>query len=177
MLLTWIESQVFDVLQDNGKYILKLPHTFEFTRIQRREYPRVECDLDVSIGKKVENKIEWITGRIVDISPSGARICIDQEQKPHLDLKIGQVVYISFSIMEKDIVQESEIVNIYEKQKVACYGVRFLKIKESVQRDIFEFVKRQQQQSYTVNSLDFKKSLIILIIYFLGGFSLWTYRK
>lgn len=147
-----VESQVFDVLRDDGKYILKLPHTFELTRIQRREYPRVECDLDVSIGKKMEGKIEWITGKIVDISPSGARVCIGQEQKSSSDLKIGQVVYIGFSIMEKDIVQESEIVNIYEKQKVVCYGVRFLKIKESVQRDIFEFVKRQQQHLAKLHS-------------------------
>lgn len=140
-----VESQVAEVLEENGKYIIKVPHTFEFTRIQRREYPRVECDLDAYVGKKSGDKMEWISGKIMDISPSGARICVDPEQKSVLDGKVGSIVFLSFSILEKDIIQESEIVNIYEKQNIICYGVKFLGIKESVQRDIFDFVKKQQQ--------------------------------
>lgn len=140
-----VETKVEDVVSENGKVIVKVPHTFEFTRIQRREYPRVECDIDAVVGKEIEGKIEWIEAKIMDISPSGARICINPEEKDKLSLKITDRIATKFVLAEKDILQKAEVVNIYEKQKVLCYGVRFLDIKDSVQRDIFEFVKKQQQ--------------------------------
>ncbi|MCX7760128.1 MAG: PilZ domain-containing protein [Hydrogenothermaceae bacterium] len=140
-----IEIPIEEVINDNGKIIIKAPHTFELIRVQRREYPRVETDLDCIVGKEIEEKTVWLEGKIVDISPSGARVCIPPEKRSVLNLKIGDRVYIQFDILNKSILQKSEIVNIYEKQKTLCYGVRFIDIKESIQRDIFDYVKRQQQ--------------------------------
>lgn len=142
-----MDTKVEDVVVEGGKIILKIPHTFEFTRIQRREYPRVECDIDAAVGKEMdaEEKIEWFEAKIMDISPSGAKVCINSETKDAIKIKITDKVMLSFNIMGKDILQKAEVVNIYEKQKVTCYGVKFSDIKDSIQRDIFEFVKKQQQ--------------------------------
>ncbi|MEJ5172919.1 MAG: PilZ domain-containing protein [Hydrogenothermaceae bacterium] len=140
-----IEVPIEEVLNESGKLIIKAHHTFELIRVQRREYPRVETDLDCIVGKEIEEKTVWLEGKIVDISPSGSRVCIPPEKKSALNLKIGDRVYIQFDILNKSILQKSEIVNIYEKQKTLCYGVRFIDIKESTQRDIFDYVKRQQQ--------------------------------
>lgn len=140
-----IESKVEDILVEDGKMIIKVPHTFELTRIQRREYPRVECDLEAMLGKEFDGSIKLVEGKIMDISPSGARVCIEPDKKNELSFKITDTVILKFSILNKEIVQKAEIVNIYEKQKILCYGVKFLDVKESVQRDIFDFVKKQQQ--------------------------------
>lgn len=140
-----VEAKVDDVFSENGRIIVKVPHTFEFTRIQRREYPRVECDIDAIVGKEVEGKLQWVEAKIMDISPSGAKVCINSEEKDRLGLKITDSIVIKFTLSDKDMLQKAEVVNIYEKQKVLCYGVKFLDIKDNVQRDIFDFVKKQQQ--------------------------------
>lgn len=140
-----VETRVEDVVSENGKVIVKVPHTLEFTRIQRREHPRVECDIDAIVGKEIEGRIEWVEAKIMDISPSGAKVCINSEEKDKLSLKITDRIAVKFNLADKDILQKAEVVNIYEKQKVVCYGVKFLDIKDSVQRDIFDFVKKQQQ--------------------------------
>ncbi|MEZ0323728.1 MAG: PilZ domain-containing protein [Hydrogenothermaceae bacterium] len=140
-----IEVPVEEISNDNGKIIIKAPHTFELIRVQRREYPRVETDLDCIIGKEVEEKTVWLEGKIIDISLSGARVCIPPEKKSILNLKTGDQIYLQFDILNESIFQKSEVVNIYEKQKTLCYGLRFIDTKESVQRIIFDYVKRQQQ--------------------------------
>ncbi len=149
-----IESKVEDVKNEGGNVILKVLHTFEITRIQRREHPRVDIDLEAIIGKKyIENNQEitkWIIGRVYDISASGTRFCIDSEQKENVNLRIGDEVFITFSLNEKDFQLKGEIVNIYEKQKTVCYGIKFLDIKESQQKEIFDFVKKEQQKLLSI---------------------------
>ncbi len=145
-----VESTVEDVVNQGGNIILKLLHTFEITRIQRREHPRVDIDMEAIVGKKyTENNQEitkWIVGKIYDISASGTKFCIDSENKESINLKISDEVLITFSLNEKDFQLKGEIANIYEKQKTVCYGIKFIEIKESQQRYIFDFVRKEQQK-------------------------------
>lgn len=140
-----IESKIDDVLIEDGKVIVKIPHTFELTRIQRREYPRVERDIDAILDREDGENIKSVHAKIMNISPSGAMVCMDPQIKDSISLKIADTVTLKFSILNKEIIQKAEVVNIYQKQKVICFGVRFLDIKDDTQRDIFDFVKKQQQ--------------------------------
>lgn len=149
-----IESTVEDIANQGGNIILKLLHTFEITRIQRREHPRVDIDIEAIVGKKYikdnQEITKWITGRIYDISVSGTRFCIDSENKESISLKINDEILITFSLNEKDFQLKGEIVNIYEKQKTICYGIKFIEIKESQQRGIFDFVKKEHQKLLSI---------------------------
>lgn len=145
-----LEGQVIDVINENGRVIIKIPHTFELIRIQRREYPRVEVEIESLIGKKVKKDgqeiLLWITAKILDISPSGAKVCISPEEKDKLKLGIGDKIILSFNLLEKEFQEEAEIVNIHQKQNILCYGVKFVDIKEFQQKHIFEFVRREQKK-------------------------------
>jgi c-di-GMP-binding flagellar brake protein YcgR/uncharacterized protein YneF (UPF0154 family) len=145
-----IDGTVEEIINENGKVIIKIPHTFELVRIQRREYPRVEVDIDALVGKEIrqdnQDVLVWIKGKLMDISPSGAKICLNPDDKDKLKLRVGDKIILSFSLSDKDIHEEAEVVNINEKQKIICYGVKFIYIKESQQRHIFEFVRKEQKR-------------------------------
>lgn len=145
-----IEGQIEDISKESGTIVLKIPHTFEILRTQRREYPRVDTDIEAVLGKKIKEDdkeiIKWYIGRILDISPSGARFCVNIEEKNTLNLRIGDEIILTFTLEEKDFQLTGDVVNIYEKQKIICYGIKFKEIKESVQKDIFSFVRKEQQK-------------------------------
>jgi len=145
-----IEGQIEDILKESGTVVLKIPHTFEILRTQRREYPRVDTDIEAVLGKKIKEDdkeiIKWYIGRILDISPSGARFCVSIEEKNTLNLRIGDEIILTFTLEEKDFQLTGDVVNIYEKQKITCYGIKFKGIKESVQKDIFSYVRKEQQK-------------------------------
>jgi adenylate kinase family enzyme len=131
-----VEGQIKDILKESGTVILKIPHTFEILRIQRREYPRVDTDIEAVLGKKIKEDdkeiIKWHIGRILDISPSGARFCVSIEEKNTLNLRIGGEIILTFTLEEKNFQLTGDVLNIYEKQKIICYGIKFKEIKESV---------------------------------------------
>jgi len=72
-----IEGQTEDIFKESGTVILKIPYTFEILRTHRREYPRIDTGIEAVLGKKIkeddEEIIKWYIGRILNISPSGAR--------------------------------------------------------------------------------------------------------
>jgi len=137
-------------LKESGTVILKFLHTFEILRIQRREYPRIDTDIEAVLGKKIKEDdkeiIKWYIGRILDISPSGARFCVSVEEKNTLNLRIGDEIILTFTLEEKDFQLTGDVVNVYEKQKIICYGIKFKEIKESIQKDIFSYIRKEQQK-------------------------------
>ncbi|GAB6072551.1 hypothetical protein JCM14244_09280 [Venenivibrio stagnispumantis] len=142
------EGVVEDIEKQGDRIIIKLPHTFDLERHQRREYPRFEIELDALLGipKKEENKeiIGWISGKIMDVSPGGVKFCITEENKERIPLKTE--VYIKFELENREILEKAEIVNIFEKEDILCYGVKFTQIKEAKQKFIFDFITKKQTQ-------------------------------
>jgi PilZ domain. len=67
-------------------------------------------------------------------------------RKNTLNLRIGDEIILTFTLEEKDFQLTGDVVNIYEKQKITCYGIKFKGIKESVQKDIFSYVRKEQQK-------------------------------
>ncbi|MEO2068770.1 MAG: PilZ domain-containing protein [Desulfurobacteriaceae bacterium] len=142
-----LEGTVVKTFTDNGRLILQIPHTFELSRYQRREYARVEVELpcDIGILDKKENKIKWLKGKIVDISAGGVKICI-----PLSELKEELVpmteINLRFSLEDKSFNLKSIIVNVQPHRKSNCYGVKFEKINPDEQKFIHNFVKKEQQR-------------------------------
>ncbi len=139
------EGVVEDMFTENGKTILKIPHTFELTRYQRREYTRVEVEVPVKVGIRIGEEVKWIKGEIVDISAGGAKVCISlseyqSEIQPTTDLML------SFILSGKQLNFKATVVNVYPRRHATCYGVKFEKIKPEEQKFIHDFVKKEQQK-------------------------------
>ncbi|WP_457678096.1 flagellar brake protein [Thermovibrio sp.] len=141
------EGVVREVLFDNGKMVLKVPHTFELTRYQRREYARVEVEIPASLGtyNKEEDKVEWFNGEIVDISAGGAKVCIPHEEGLK-ELAPTTELILKFKIENRSFTLKGTVVNTYPRRHATCYGVKFEEIKPEEQRAIQEFVKKEQKK-------------------------------
>jgi c-di-GMP-binding flagellar brake protein YcgR len=140
-----IEGEISDIFEDNGRQILKIPHTFEFVRLQRREHPRVEVELPAQVGLISKEGTQWFEASIIDISAGGARVCISREVFNE-QLESMRELILKFSIGRRQFELRSRIVNIYPFSKHNCYGVRFENIKSDDQKFIYDFVKKEQQR-------------------------------
>ncbi len=142
-----LEGRVEEIIRENGKNILKIPHTFELSRYQRREYARVEVELPASVGiyNKKEDKLVWIQAEIVDISAGGAKVCISLST---LNREIPQMseILLSFTLNGKRFMLKGTVVNIYPRRNTNCYGIKFEDIKTEDQKFIHDFVKKEQQR-------------------------------
>ncbi|TCK03868.1 flagellar brake protein [Phorcysia thermohydrogeniphila] len=132
---------------ENGKLILHMPHTFELTRYQRREYARVEVELAASVGiyDRKEGKTKWVSGEIVDISAGGAKVCIPLTE---LDTELSGMteIILRFELNGHHFNQKATVVNVYPRRHTTCYGVKFEQIMPEEQKIIHDFVKREQQR-------------------------------
>lgn len=144
------ESVIEDVIHEGNKIIVKLPHTFEMIRIQRREFPRVEVDLPAMIGKKIKTdkseEIVWYPGQIVDISATGAKFCINSEQKDNIKISVKEDVVIKFELENQKFEHGATIENKDERKTTLCFGLKFKKIKDIEKDKIFEFVQKEQKK-------------------------------
>ena len=144
------ESTILEIIQEGHNIIIKLPHTFEMNRIQRREFPRVETDIPAMIGKikfvEGNEEIIWHPGRILDISASGAKFCIPTEEKEDVKLSIGEIVIIKFELAGEKYEIEANIENKDEREVSLCYGLKFKNVKDKVKDKIFEFVQKEQRK-------------------------------
>jgi c-di-GMP-binding flagellar brake protein YcgR len=148
-----IESVVEGSFMDNGKLVLKMPHTFELNRYQRREHPRVEVELPAKIGipkeikegDKVRIEYEWVDGEIADISAGGAKVCVKRGVLEK-ELPPSEGIILKFNLAGSDYNLRSTVVNIYPGERKICYGVKFEKIKPEEQKAIYEFVKNEQKR-------------------------------
>lgn len=141
------ESVVEKIFFDNGKMIIQLPHTFELTRYQRREYARVEVEIPATVGiyNKAEDRIEWINGEIVDISAGGAKVCISLQDYPK-ELSPASEIILRFTLAGRRFTLKASIVNVYPRRHTTCYGVKFEDIKPEDQKAIHDFVKKEQKK-------------------------------
>ncbi|WP_457622408.1 flagellar brake protein [Persephonella sp.] len=147
--------KIADVVEDTfvelGKAILKMPHTFDMERIQRREHARVDVEIP-AVVEKVEilpneiEKVRRIEGIIADISVGGARFCISADRRAEANLNINNDIKLIFTIDGKKLELESVVVNIYERKTTVCYGIKFRKINKYEENILSDFIKREQKK-------------------------------
>ncbi|WP_187646980.1 flagellar brake protein [Nitrosophilus labii] len=144
------ESSVLEVINEGNNIVIKLPHTFEMTRIQRREFPRVEVDLPAMLGEtRVINEKEeiiWHSGRIVDISAMGAKFCVPLENRDDIKISVGDDIKIKFELNNVKYDLEASVENRDEREVALCFGLKFKNAKDKIKDQIFNFVQKEQRK-------------------------------
>ncbi len=142
-------SYVESIYMDKGKVILKIPHSLNLTRIQRRKYARVSVSLSGKLGvlKKYDNdleKLHWIDVEILNISAGGAYICLKKENEKHISDEKVKSLTLKFKLESVTITSDIEIVRKKENEDFVCYGVKFSDISEKYQEIIYDYVRKKQ---------------------------------
>jgi len=140
------EAPVEEVSREGDKVVLKLPHTFELTRYQRREYARVEVEVPALVGVRTESgEVRWHRGEIVDISAGGAKVCISLNELEK-EFQPGAEVILKFTLAGREFKPRSTVVNVYPRRHSTCYGVKFENLTTEEQKAIHDFVKKEQKK-------------------------------
>ncbi len=136
---------VLDVYEEKGRLIIKLPHTFNLTRYQRRNYARVEVDILCKVGVLSESRWKWHEGRLRDISIGGAKVFFPYSgTRP--EISVLSEVKLEFFLDGRPFSLNGIIVNEDLRDKVLCIGVEFKDLKESDQQFIYKFIKKEQRK-------------------------------
>ena len=141
-----ITLPIEDIINENGKTIVKLPHTFELHRTQRREYPRVKVNEPVKVFIEDEKNGETVTvaGRFEDISAGGGRICFDKIDDILKKVKYGEKLKVSFKLDGELFELEYKVLEKEAKPKYICFRGIFDNIDEKTKDEIMEFVQKEQ---------------------------------
>ncbi|WP_456400201.1 flagellar brake protein [Persephonella sp.] len=146
-----VSGTVEDVFVELDKTIIKLPHSFDMERIQRREHARVDVEIP-AVVEKVETlpsgveKVNKTEGIIADISVGGVRFCISADKRNEANLNIGNEVTINFTLENRKLSINCSIVNTYERKTTVCYGLKFKKLEKYEENLISDFVKKEQKR-------------------------------
>lgn len=128
---------------------LKIPEKDDIKRIQRREYVRIETDIDVAIH--CPNKSFLPTTSVTeDISGGGAKI-----YNPPESLKEAQKIDLFLVLPGEDnhfdyIETEAEVVRLHEQGNIKTLSVKFLFDHESKRQKVIQhcfYLQRRNRQS------------------------------
>ncbi len=141
------EETVEDIFEENGKYIVKLPHTFKLERTQRRKEVRIKINKPVEVYYKTrDGKEHYIYTRLVDISADGAKFCLRKKDAKEEQLKIGMDIVLSFELEGEKLKIEAMLKNITEEGDNECYGVQFQNVDKKSKEIILRFIQREQHK-------------------------------
>ena len=151
-IYTFIQP-IEDIIQEGGKTIIKIPHTFELQRTQRREYPRVRVDLPVVITfESREGPIVW-RGHFFDISAGGAKVCIEEDLDKLKLLKYNDELILSFTLNQEHLAITAKVLDKEIKAKKGCIRLLFEDIDEKIKDKIVDFVQKEQLKLAQLNQL------------------------
>lgn len=148
--LYFFNAVVVKRVHDEKIPVLLVELTGEIGKVQRREYYRTECSLDIKYSlvkidsegrEKPENYKNTITRNL-----SGGGVCILAKEKIH----VRSMVKCMLSLKGKKISFRGKVVRVspYEKQGIYNYeyGITFTEIKDSNREDIIRFIFREQRR-------------------------------
>ncbi|BCD68371.1 flagellar brake protein [Nitratiruptor sp. YY09-18] len=135
-----IEVPIAEILRDNGKTLIKLPHTFDLHRVQRRESPRVK------VNKPAKMIIEEtpIDVTIIDISTGGAKICTNDKNDVLKKIKYGEEAILEFKLDNRFYSLKAKVLEIDRRPKSTCLRFLFDGVPEDIKDELLEFVQKEQ---------------------------------
>jgi len=142
-----IESKIQDMYEEDGKFIIKLPHTFKLLQIQRRRDFRLKINLPLELfvkdihGNQVKMKLET-----TDISIDGVGFCIPIIESKDLRMGIGTEIKLKITFEDREIETVAIIKNIRETGKKLCYGAEFKDMHTEDKNYLIKFVQGEQQK-------------------------------
>ncbi len=143
------ESTVEGIYMDNGKVIIKIPHSLNLKRIQRRKHARVSVSIPGKLGilKKYDNdleKLHWIDVDILNISAGGAFICVNNDKVNEIkDEKVAEFS-LKFKLENITINSKIELVREVKMEDHTCFGVKFTDLSTRYEEIILDYVKKKQ---------------------------------
>jgi len=140
------ESKVDAIYMDKGKVIMKVPHSLNLIRIQRRKHARVNVNLRGNLGivreEKDVEKVYWISGEILNISAGGVKFC-SEEEIPGNEENIKKLT-LKFKLDNITIVGEVKPVREERHETEICYGLKFTDISSRYEELIHDYVRKKQ---------------------------------
>ena len=142
------EGEVVETFIDMGRKVIKIPHTFNLVRNQRRKDIRIKEELPVDISFVDENgKVISFTSQTEDISISGMKFCLFK-----LDGEIIQKLSINKEIKAELIINGIKIKvsglirNIQDRDNKVCFGVEFKDIDKKDEAFLNQFIQDKQME-------------------------------
>ncbi len=141
-----ITLPIEDIINEGGKTIIKLPHTFELHRTQRREYPRVKINepVKVVINDEANKEKVVLQGTFYDISAGGGKICFEKDFDILKKVKYGDTFTITFKLDGELFELKYKVLEKDAKPKQLCLRGIFEDIDEKTKDEIMEFVQKEQ---------------------------------
>ncbi|BAF69753.1 flagellar brake protein [Nitratiruptor sp. SB155-2] len=136
------------ILNENGKIVIQTPHTFEMSRTQRREYPRVRTELPVKVfyHDEKEDKQYTLHGEMVDISAGGARICFNGKPDIIKRFKYADIIQIEFTLLDIKIKSYLKLLDKIEYANNLCIRGTFEELSAQIEQKIHEYVQKEQKK-------------------------------
>ncbi len=138
------EQPIAQIVKEGGKIIVKIPHTFDLNRIQRREYPRIKTDMPAKVIYQGSDERLSAEARLMDLSAGGARVCIQKDLDKFKKIKYSDELTIVFVLGEKRFEIEAKVLERDIKPKMICFRTLFEKIDDKIKDDILEYVQKEQ---------------------------------
>ncbi len=141
------EETIQEILQENDKYIIKLPHTFKLESINRREEFRLKenipllVELETRDGRKVK-----ITTETTDISIEGFGFCLPILEARDKKLAVGTKMKVHLRINDRNIEGEAVIKNAREVGKKICLGAKFEEMLKEDKEFLKTFINEKQKE-------------------------------
>ncbi|MDF2882587.1 MAG: flagellar protein [Clostridiaceae bacterium] len=128
-------------------YVILLKYPSSFTKIQRRNYVRMETLIDISCTlAEGTNKIEFFDALVIDISGGGLRLVTSRP------LKMGNNLIMNIPLKDDNLVLKGKVVRheLNVDKKHVC-GIAFQDMLneniERIIRYIFELMREQRKKS------------------------------
>ena len=131
---------IVEIIKEDGKTLIKLPHTFELHRTQRREYPRIKIDKDIRV--KVEEKVEF-PAKLIDISAGGGHFCFDKSNEVYKKLRFGDEITLKVKLIDNELPLTLKILEKDVKPKRVCIRGLFVNLDEYAKEQIMDYVQRE----------------------------------
>ncbi|HIE58609.1 MAG TPA: PilZ domain-containing protein, partial [Hydrogenothermaceae bacterium] len=133
---------------DMGRKVIKIPHTFNLVRNQRRRDIRIKVELPVNVKLIDENgnivSFETLTE---DISTSGLKFCLPKTDEEFIQkLSINQEIETYIKISKETINAKSIIRNIQDRNSKICFGVEFKEIDKKDEAFLSQFIQDKQME-------------------------------
>ncbi|NPA52511.1 MAG: PilZ domain-containing protein [Aquificae bacterium] len=141
------EETIQDIIHEDGKYIVKLPHTFKLESINRREEFRLRehipiiLELETKEGKKVK-----INTETTDISIEGFGFCLPILEARDKKLSVETKIKAQLKIDNRTIKGEAVIKNVREVGKKLCFGAKFDQIDKEDKEFLKTFISEKQKE-------------------------------
>jgi len=131
------EATIEDILRYHEEKFLKIPHTDQLIVLAKRQYPRIEVDLDglvKRVGKLRENP--YYKCKICNISEGGVRICVGEDI-----FKEGEELEVKFKLSYEDIEAQALVKAKITYEGPGQYGLQFLSIDDHARFVIARYVQ------------------------------------